>query len=84
MIAGVKRLLDGVTKWASERESILAVALVGSQARGTASACSDVDLIILTQDPDAVLRDTAWVEEFGHPVRQETERYGNLVVFRVW
>ena len=46
MIAGVKRFLDGVTKWASQWESILAVALVGSQARGTASACSDVDLII--------------------------------------
>jgi len=51
MIAGVKGLLDGVTKWALQRESILTVALVGSQARGTASACSDVDLIILVREP---------------------------------
>jgi predicted nucleotidyltransferase len=84
VITNVKRFLDGVTKWASQRESILAVALVGSQARGTASACSDVDLIILTQDADALMLDTAWLQEFGHPVRQETERHGTLAVCRVW
>jgi predicted nucleotidyltransferase len=84
VIAGVKRFLDGVTKWASQRETILAVALVGSQARGTASACSDVDLIILTQDARPFLADTAWLEEFGHPVRQESEQHGNLLVLRVW
>jgi predicted nucleotidyltransferase len=84
MIANVKRLLDGVTKWASQRPSILAVALVGSQARGTASACSDVDLMIVTRDAETLLRDTTWVGEFGHVLRQETERHGNLAVCRVW
>jgi len=84
MIAGVRRLLDSVTKWASQRESILAVALVGSQANGTASACSDVDLIVLVRDADAFLRDTSWIEAFGQPIRHLPESYGNLAVIRVW
>ena len=84
MIAGVKRLLDGVTKWASQRESILAVARVGSQARGTASACSDVDLIILAREPAEFIRVTEWIEAFGHPLRHAFENYGNVEVCRVW
>ena len=84
MIAAVKRFLGEITKWASQRPSILAVGLVGSQARGTASACSDVDLIILTQNSDEFVRDTAWAAEFGHPLRQVTERHGSLTVCRVW
>jgi len=84
VIAAVKRFLGEFTKWASQRESILAVALIGSQARGTASACSDVDLVILARAPDDYLRDTAWVEELGHSVRRITENYGNLTVCRVW
>jgi predicted nucleotidyltransferase len=84
VIAAVKKFLGEFTKWASQRPSILAVGLVGSQARGTASACSDVDLIILTQDPEEFLRDTGWAEAFGHPLRQVTERHSNLAVRRVW
>ena len=83
MIAAVKKFLGEFTKWASQRPSILAVALVGSQARGTASACSDVDLIILTPDPDEFLV-SGWTEGFGHPVRDLSEQYGNLSVCRVW
>src|SRR3954464_11136415 len=84
VIASVKRFLSDFTKWASRQESILAVALIGSQARGTASACSDVDLVILARAPDDYLRDTAWVEHPRHSVRRITENYGNLTVCRVW
>ena len=84
MIAAVKRFLGEFTKWASQQESILAVALVGSQARGTASACSDVDLIILAREPADFVRATEWIEAFGHPLRHAFENYGNVEGCRVW
>src|SRR6266550_4443946 len=84
MIARVKGFLDGFTKWASQRESILAVALVGSQARGTASACSDVDLIILAREPVEFIRAAEWIEAFGQPLRRTFENHGNVEVCRVW
>jgi predicted nucleotidyltransferase len=84
VIASVKRFLRDLTRWASQHPSILAVGLVGSQARGTASACSDVDLIILSREPDEFLRETTWTETFGHPLRHAFENCGNIAVCRVW
>src|SRR4051794_16285026 len=84
MVTAVKRFLAEFTKWTSQRPAILAVVLVGSQARGTASARSDVDLVISVTDPADYLSDTAWVAEFGDPVRHALESYGKLSVCRVW
>lgn len=44
--------IAAITAWARERADVRAVALVGSRARGTARIDSDVDLILLTTDPD--------------------------------
>ena len=37
------------------------MALVGSHARGTARADSDIDLIVLTTDPQYFRADTCWL-----------------------
>ena len=41
------------------------VALVGSWANGRATASSDVDLVLLVPEPDALLRTSDWFTAFG-------------------
>ncbi|MBN1315772.1 MAG: nucleotidyltransferase domain-containing protein, partial [Anaerolineales bacterium] len=43
----VEQFLSAVVTWASAKPDIVAVALVGSHARGTSGPGSDVDLVIL-------------------------------------
>jgi len=56
---------------------------VGSHARGTATDASDVDLVVLANDPQRYLQDRSWVETLGEVVRQDVEQYGNVVSLRV-
>jgi predicted nucleotidyltransferase len=49
----VEQLLGILTSWSRQRPDVVALALVGSWARGDARMDSDVDLIVLTVDPDA-------------------------------
>jgi hypothetical protein len=60
------------------------VYLVGSYARGSARRDSDIDLVILTENPRAYLRDTGWVRQFGEAVQQQVEDWGRLKSLRVW
>jgi aminoglycoside 6-adenylyltransferase len=59
-----------VTDWASERDDIHALAVVGSQARRDAppDRWSDLDLILVVDDPVTYADDPEWVAEFGTPV----------------
>jgi len=80
----VPQFLQEVTGWASARADILGLALVGSYARGTATAASDVDLVLIAVDPGRYLHDTDWVQRFGMVTKQQVEEYGLLVSLRVW
>jgi hypothetical protein len=79
----VARFLDQFTKWAAAQPDIQAAALVGSHARGSATPTSDLDLVILADDPERFLADWAWVATFGTPVAEGREDYGNLTSLRV-
>lgn len=59
-----------VTEWAAEREDVLALVVVGSHARDhvPADRWSDLDLILLVEDPAPYAEDTAWIREFGKPL----------------
>ena len=80
----VETFLREVSGWAQSRADILAVGLVGSQARGTAGPHSDVDLVILACDLQFCLKDTAWAALFGVLERQRAEDYGRVQSLRVW
>jgi predicted nucleotidyltransferase len=41
-----------ISAWASARPDIHAAALVGSHARGTAKPDSDIDIVLLVDDPN--------------------------------
>jgi predicted nucleotidyltransferase len=71
------------SRWASGQVDIQAVALVGSYARGTATETSDVDLVVVANQPDLYLQDRTWPEAFGEVVNQRVEDYGKLISLRV-
>lgn len=55
----VNLLLVDVERWADEHDGVKAVALVGSYARGAERMASDLDLMILAENPEA-LADEGW------------------------
>lgn len=73
--------LDTFKQWATSQPRLLAVALVGSYARGTASEDSDIDLVLITTDPQHYLQDDQWLAVFG-PVRSVTLEDWGLVQSR--
>lgn len=55
-------VVSAVTRWAGVRGDIRALGLIGSWARGSAHADSDIDLILLVDDPEAY-RTAPWLDE---------------------
>lgn len=80
----INRFLEAVKTWAAEDARLESVLLVGSHARGTNHAASDVDLMILTAAKDAMLRDQSWAARFGRVKRSRVESYGACTSVRVW
>ena len=76
--------IEHFTHWVSARSDILATALVGSHARNAAREDSDVDLVIITNDPQKYLTQTEWTGTFGIVAKQQIEEYGMLTSLRVW
>ena len=66
----VELMAAAVADWAREREDVQALLVVGSQARADVPAdrWSDLDLILIVDDPEPYREDASWVEEFGRPV----------------
>lgn len=83
-INNADKFIDEMTQWAATHPEIQAVALVGSHARGTAGKDSDIDLIIISDTPNAFLNDTQWVQKFGDIQKTQIEFYGLVTSLRVW
>jgi hypothetical protein len=62
---------------------IAALLLVGSHAQGLARPGSDIDLVLLADDPARYLADTAWTARFGDAASAALEDYGALQSLRV-
>ena len=62
-------VLDRLLAWARPRPDVRAVMVVGSRARTDhpADAFSDLDLIVVTTNPDRYLSETDWLEPLGTP-----------------
>jgi len=76
--------LRDVAAWAQSQPGIVAVALVGSYARGNHNPSSDIDLVLLADRPETYLSDTRWIHRFGEPLRQQTKNWGLVTSLRVW
>ncbi len=76
-------MVDAVRRWAPARADLRAVALVGSWARGNAHAHSDVDMVLLTDTPEAYIDDAEWAHPFGAVAVVRTQRWGILTERRM-
>jgi len=80
----VQEFLADLTMWAWAQQDIEAVALVGSYARNAATPTSDVDVVILAQEPRLYLQDQTWLQRFGTIRTQEVAYYGLVTSLRVF
>ena len=76
--------LDKLRNWAELQTDIYAILLVGSHARGDAKPDSDVDLVIICNEPSDYLKQVEWIREFGKPSRKVFEDWGIVTSVRVW
>ncbi|MCA9726230.1 MAG: nucleotidyltransferase domain-containing protein [Candidatus Eisenbacteria bacterium] len=76
-------LLRAVVDWATETPAVVGVAVVGSHARGTARPDSDVDLVLICDDPARILTGD-WIWRFGAVRSVAHEDYGALQSLRVF
>ncbi|MDQ3982108.1 MAG: nucleotidyltransferase domain-containing protein [Actinomycetota bacterium] len=79
----VPKLVDAFLEWAKPRADVVGVALVGSHARGSATAGSDIDLLLVTTDPAAYVSHTRWTRELGAVGSISTEEWGAVTSVRV-
>jgi len=76
--------IEDFMRWSRRRKDIRAVALVGSYARETATESSDIDLVIIAEEPKEYFEKTGWIRVFGKVIAQKVEAYGKLTSLRVW
>jgi uncharacterized protein len=56
------RILEVIIRWAKLHQDVRGVALVRWHARGTARPDSDIDLVLLAVNREALRADSAWIE----------------------
>jgi hypothetical protein len=84
LLQQANQFIEQFTRWVSGQTDVLAVALVGSHARNAAREDSDIDLVILTNDPQKYLTHDDWSSLFGVVSQKQIEDYGRLTSLRVW
>ncbi|MGE5221950.1 MAG: aminoglycoside 6-adenylyltransferase [Omnitrophica WOR_2 bacterium] len=82
--ASIQNYLDQVCQWAAGRLDLKAVTLVGSYARDAAKATSDIDIVLLVDNPSRYLEDTGWTHLFGKVFQKQVEDYGKVTSVRIW
>jgi aminoglycoside 6-adenylyltransferase len=65
-----KELIERFRKWAKSRSDILTAVVVGSRARvdHPADQWADLDIVIVTTDPEYYVSTSDWIREFGNPL----------------
>lgn len=61
--------LNAIVQWATHRPQVQAIVLTGSLARadGSIDEYSDIDVEVITSDPETLESDDLWLVEFGEP-----------------
>ena len=72
---GFEEILQSFCQWAENHPEVRAAMVIGSQARldRPADEWSDLDLVVVTTDPDAMMADTEWLKALGNPLLTFTE-----------
>ena len=78
------RVNNGFIEWVNTQSHIKGVALAGSHARKAATAGSDIDLIVFTENPSSMLKERSWLANLGTPLTVELGDYGALTSVRIF
>ena len=82
-VEDIAATLEKVGEWSCQQQDIIAVALVGSYARNQARDDSDIDLVVLTSQPDLYLEHHDWLKYFGDVRSVRKENYGKVTSLHV-
>jgi uncharacterized protein len=80
----IAKFLADVKNWGENSGFVKAVILVGSYAKGTNKADSDIDLCILSDDRDYIISNPDIFNQFGCISKINTEYYGACTSIRIW
>jgi predicted nucleotidyltransferase len=69
-------LTERLIAWSRTRPDVCALGVVGSYARGTARGDSDLDVVVVCEEPARLLDDQSWLREFGTYESIVVETYG--------
>lgn len=73
-----------LARWATASKDIAGLLIVGSHARDAARPDSDIDVLLLVDDPEQYVSDQGWLRDFGLITRVETEDWGSVTSLRVF
>lgn len=79
----VADVVTAARRWAQGDDRVAAVALVGSWAGGSPRVGSDVDLVVLSARPGALLDDRNWYDAFGPVELVRAGRFGAVAERRL-
>ncbi|MDD4296354.1 MAG: nucleotidyltransferase domain-containing protein [Ruminiclostridium sp.] len=79
-----EKFIEMTKKWGINEPFVEAIILVGSFARGTHKADSDIDLVILTSNKQHYIDNTQIFSTFGLIDRSNIEFYGECTSIRIW
>jgi uncharacterized protein len=79
----VSEILTAVARWAQGDDRVSAVGLAGSWASGAPTAGSDLDLVVLSPRPAALLDDRSWFDAFGAVELVRAGRFGAVAERRL-
>src|SRR5207302_1067848 len=63
--AQLDRIIAPIAAWARVRSDVLGLALVGSWASRSAREDSDIDLVLLVQEPRVFRHDAEWLDDIA-------------------
>ena len=82
-VTAQRQFIAKIIEWAATQPELLGIALVGSYARGTEREDSDIDLVIVTNDPKPWLETDEWIKQFGSVRTVDLEDYGLVQARRI-
>jgi aminoglycoside 6-adenylyltransferase len=63
-----EEIIERFVQYARDQESIRAAVVVGSRAHNDADEWADLDMLVVTTDPERILSETDWIKIIGDPV----------------
>jgi predicted nucleotidyltransferase len=80
----LQNLLKEIKNWAYKNNDLDSLLLVGSYARDKAHQDSDIDLVLIFNDPEKYVNNIDWIKEFGEIEKCKIEYWGRVTSIRTW